>query len=103
MRDERADKPGMANLTVSVLRRLLSYAVENDYIAANPALKVKTFKMGEHRAWTADELAAFERQWARGTMQRRAYMLARCTGQRRGDLAAMTKAHRKDGFIRVVQ
>ena len=30
-------------------------------------------------------------------------MLARYTGQRRGDLAAMTKAHRKDGEIRVVQ
>ena len=103
MRDEKADTPGMANMVVSVLRLVLSYAVDNDYIAANPALKVTTFKLGEHRAWTHDELAAFERRWAPGTMQRRAYMLARYTGQRRGDLAAMTKAHRKDGEIRVVQ
>ena len=36
-------------------------------------------------------------------MQRRAYMLARFTGQRSGDIANMTRAHRKDGAIRVVQ
>jgi integrase len=103
MRDDKADTPGMANMRVKVLRMLLGYAVENDWRKDNPAVKVKTFKLGEHRAWIADELTAFERHWAPGTMQRRAYMLARYTGQRRGDLAAMTKAHRRDGTIRVVQ
>jgi enterobacteria phage integrase len=103
MRDEKADTPGMANMVVKVLRLLLSYAVDNDWIASNPALRVKTFKLGEHRAWTAEEMATFERRWAPGTMQRRAYMLALYTGQRRGDLATMTRAHRKGGEIRVVQ
>jgi integrase len=36
-------------------------------------------------------------------MERRAYALALFTGQRKGDLVLMTRAHRKDGFIRVVQ
>lgn len=36
-------------------------------------------------------------------MQRRAYALALYTGQRRGDLVAMTRAHRKGGEIRVKQ
>jgi integrase len=36
-------------------------------------------------------------------MQRRAYMLAKFTGQRCGDIANMTRANRKDGAIRVVQ
>jgi len=36
-------------------------------------------------------------------MERRAYALAKFTGQRCGDIANMTKAHRKDGAIRVVQ
>jgi integrase len=36
-------------------------------------------------------------------MQRRAYTLAKFTGQRCGDLARMTRAHRKDGAIRVTQ
>lgn len=42
-------------------------------------------------------------KWPPGTMQRRTYMLAKFTGQRCGDLARMTRAHRKDGAIRVVQ
>jgi hypothetical protein len=103
MRDEKADTPGMANMVVKVMRLLLTCAVDNDYITANPALKVKTFKLGEHRAWTDDECAAFEAHWQPGTMQRRAYALALYTGQRRGDLAAMTQAHRRDGENRVVQ
>jgi hypothetical protein len=36
-------------------------------------------------------------------MRRRAYLLARYTGQRCGDIANMTMAHRKGGSIRVVQ
>jgi integrase len=103
LRDERADTPGMANMVVKVMRLLLSYAVDNDYRPDNPATRVKTFKLGEHRAWTDTELADFERRWAPGTMERRAYMLARFTGQRRGDLAAMTRAHRKAGSITLKQ
>jgi integrase len=102
-RDARAETPGMANMIVSVVRLLMTYAIDNDYRKDNPALRIKTFKLGEHRAWTPDELAAFERRWAPGTMQRRAYALARYTGQRRSDLAAMTRAHRRGGEIKVVQ
>ena len=36
-------------------------------------------------------------------MQRRAYTLALYTGQRRGDLVAMTRGHRKAGAIQVCQ
>ena len=36
-------------------------------------------------------------------MERRAYLLAVFTGQRKADLVAMTRAHRKDGAIRVLQ
>jgi integrase len=102
-RDARAETPGMANMVVSVVRLLMTYAMDNDYRKDNPALRIKTFKLGEHRAWTPEELAAFERRWPPGTMQRRAYALARYTGQRRGDLAGMTRAHRRGGEIRVIQ
>lgn len=102
-RDERAETPGVANMVVKVASVLLKYAVENDYRRDNPATKIKLFKLGEWRAWTDNELAAYERRWAPGTMQRRAYALARYTGQRRGDLAAMTRASRQDGAIRVRQ
>jgi integrase len=102
-RDERAETPGMANMLVSVLRLLMTYAVDNEYRKDNPVARLRTFKLGEHRAWTPEELATFERHWAPSTMQRRAYALARYTGQRCGDVAAMIRAHRKSGTIRVVQ
>jgi len=103
LRDEKAETPGMANMTVSVISALLKYAVGEDWLEHNPALGVKKFKLGEHRAWTDDECAAFEARWTPGTMERRCYVLARCTGQRAGDLAKMTRAHRTGGFIHVVQ
>jgi site-specific recombinase XerD len=102
-RDDRAETPGMANLVVKIVRVLLNYAVENDLRRDNPAQKIRLFKLGEHRAWSDDECAAFEARWPAGSMQRRAYMLARYTGQRRTDIATMTRAHRKNGVIRVVQ
>lgn len=82
---------------------LLAYAVENEYRRDNPAQRIKLFKLGEHRAWTDEECAAFEARWPSGTMQRRAYMVAKYTGQRCGDIARMTRAHRKGGEIRVEQ
>ena len=102
-RDARSETPGMANMVVRVMRMLLAYAVENEYRKDNPAHRIKLFELGEHRAWEDDECAAFEKRWAPGTMQRRAYALALYTGQRCGDLARMTRAHRKDGAIRVMQ
>jgi integrase len=93
----------MANMVVRVVRLLMAYAVDNSYRSDNPAGRLKTFKLGEHRAWSDAELTAFETRWAPGTMQRRAYALARYSGQRCGDVASMTRAHRRDGEIRVKQ
>ena len=103
IRDERADTPGAANTIVRMLKLLLNFAVEDGLIAANPAAKMKLLKVGEWRAWTDEECAAFEADWPVGSMERRAYRLAIFTGQRKGDLVLMTRAHRKDGAIRVVQ
>jgi hypothetical protein len=90
-------------MVVKVVRLLLSYAVEAEYRKDNPAQRIKLSKLGEYRAWSDDECAAFEQRWAQGTMQRRAYDLAKYTGQRCGDLARMTRANCKDGSIKVVQ
>ena len=102
-RDERAETPGVANMTVKIVGLLLTFAVAAGYRQDNPATGVKLYKLGEYRAWTDAECQAFETYWAPGTMQRRCYMLARCTGQRAGDLAKMTRADRVDGAIHVVQ
>lgn len=103
MRDERADTPGAANTIVRMLKLVLNFAVEEEWIEANPAARMKLLKVGEWRAWTDEECAAFEKHWAQGTMERRAYALALYTGQRKSDLVLMARAHRKSGTVRVVQ
>ena len=94
MIDERADTPGAANTVLRMLKILLNFAVEDGLIAANPAAKMKELPGGEWRAWTDEECAAFEKRWAPGTMQRRAYSLALYTGQRLSDVVAMARSHR---------
>src|SRR5262245_29267414 len=64
---------------------------------------MKLLKVGEWRAWTDEECKQFEERWAPGTMERRAYALAVYTGQRKTDVVAMARAHRKSGEIRVIQ
>ena len=102
-RDYLSDTPGMANMMIRVVRLLMTFAVEGEYRKDNPGLGIKLFKLGEHRAWTDEECVAFEARWPAGSMQRRAYALAKFTGQRRGDLAVMTRVQCKGGAIRVMQ
>lgn len=103
IRDAHSDTPGAANNVLRLLKIVLNFAVEDEVIEANPAARMKELKGGEYRSWTDEECAAFEERWPRGTMQRRAYALALYTGQRKADQVAMTRAHRKDGFIQVCQ
>jgi integrase len=103
IRDAEAETPAKANTIVRILKLILNFAIEEEWIEVNPAAKVKLLKVGEWRAWSDEECAKFEARWAPGTMQRRAYALALYTGQRKGDLVLMSRAHRRAGTIRVVQ
>src|SRR5262245_17001184 len=76
MRDERADTPGAANTIVRTLKLLLNFAVDGEWIEANPANKLGLLKIDEWRAWEDKECEQFEARWAPGTMERRAYSLA---------------------------
>ena len=104
LRDEIAAKtPGMASLMLKVVKLLMRFAVERGYRADNPAREVRGVKLGSHRSWTDAELLQFEDRWPRGTRQRLVYELALYTGQRRGDIAAMTWNDFQKGVIHVVQ
>jgi integrase len=103
MRDERTETRGAANTIVRMLKLVLRFAVDEEWIEANPAARMPLLKVGEWRAWTDEECEQFEARWAPGTMERRAYALAIYTGQRLTDLVGMARAHRKNGSIRVVQ
>jgi integrase len=103
IRDAKADTPGAANTVLRQLKILLNFAVDDELIEASPAAGFKELDVGEWRSWTDDECAKFEKRWAPGTMQRRAYALAHYTGQRKADLVTRNRSHRRDGGIYVVQ
>jgi integrase len=98
-----AEKPGMANLTRAVMRRLFQFALKTKRRKDNPMVGVEAFKVGEHHTWTDAELKQFEDKWRLGTRQRLAYALLLYTGQRVGDVVRMSRADISDGLIHVVQ
>jgi integrase len=79
--------PAAANVFMRVLSALLGWAVDHEWIDHNPLARAKALPGGHLRAWTA-------RDYTRAVAVlpehlRRAVVLARYTGQRRGDLIAM--------------
>jgi integrase len=115
VRDMRADKiskiiqdigetkPGMANLTKSVLQKMMKYAVKMKWRADNPVLGIEPFKRGTHHTWTEGDLKTFEIRWPLGTRQRLSYALLLYTGQRVGDVAKMNRADIVEGELHVIQ
>jgi integrase len=96
-------KPGMANLTKSVLQKLMKYAVKEKWRGDNPIIGIETFKRGTHHTWTEGELQTFEKRWPVGTRERLAYALLLHTGQRVGDVARMNRADIVGGELHVIQ
>jgi integrase len=96
-------RPGMGNLTLAVMRRVMQFAVKQKLRKDNPMLGIDHFEVGEHHTWTDAELKQFEKKWRLGTRQRLAYALLLYTGQRVGDVAKMNRADVSDGLVHVVQ
>jgi integrase len=98
-----ATKPGMANLTKSVLQKLMKYAIKANWRDDNPIIGIEPFKRGTHHTWNEGELKTFEAKWPLGTRQRLAYALLLYTSQRVGDVAKMNRADIVDGELHVIQ
>jgi integrase len=98
-----AKRPGMGNLTLAVMRRVMQFAIKQKRRKDNPFLGIEAFKVGEHHTWTDAELKQFEAKWRLGTRQRLAYALLLYTGQRVGDVVRMSRGDLADGAIHVVQ
>jgi integrase len=97
------DRPAMANLMRSVLRRLMKFAVKSKLIDANPAANIEPFKVGKIHTWTDAELRQFEKRWPLGTRERLAYALLLYTGQRGGDVVKMHRGDITDNQVKVIQ
>ena len=91
-RDRFKDKPRTANYVASVIRRLMSFAVDEGLRPDNPAQRPRQLKTGPgHRPWEEDEIQTFRKAWALGTRERTALEMLLYTAQRGGDVAAMQR------------
>ena len=96
-------RPGMANLTQAVMRRLMAYAVRTGVRPDNPFDGMTKYKGGTHHTWSDAELRTFEAKWPLGTRERLAYALLLYTGQRGGDVVRMRRQDIAGGAISIVQ
>lgn len=96
-------RPGMANLTRAILRRVMRFAVETGWRNDNPVAGIRPYKLLSRHTWTEAELAAYEARWPLGTRERLAYALLLYTGQRAGDVVRMRRSDISSGAIHVVQ
>ncbi len=96
-------RPGMANLTASIMRRLFAYAIKLELRNDNPFAGIEAYKGGKHHTWSDAEIATYESKWAIGARERLAFDLLLYTGQRVGDVAKMRRADLVNGAIRVTQ
>lgn len=95
-----ATKPGMANLTRAVLKRVLRYAVDRGWRNDNPAAGIAPYKIGTRHTWSDEQLEAYEARWKLGTRERLAYATLLYSGQRGGDVVKMAP---KGATVKLVQ
>lgn len=101
----KAETPGAANNLLKVLRMMLRFAVEDDWITDDPTRGVRKIRhrTDGHHSWTEGEIAQFEAFWPIGSRARLALALLLYTAQRRSDVVRMGKQHVEGGAIFVVQ
>jgi integrase len=98
-----ADRPGAANKFLKHIKILLEHAIELEWIASNPARGIKKLKTpGDgFKKWPEALIEKYEAHWPLGTKQRLAFDLLLYTGQRRQAIPAMSRAHVRNGELRV--
>lgn len=97
----RASGNGAATAFVRASSALFTWAVDREWIEHSPVTKIKSLPLGHLRAWTREEAAAAETGLP--THLARVVVLARYTGQRRGDLCTMGWSAYDGATIRLVQ
>ncbi len=85
LRDRKGDKLGAADNRVRALRRVFSWALDEEHMQVNPARDVKYVGGGSEgwHSWTVKELEQFERRHGVGTKARLALALLQYTGASR--------------------
>lgn len=102
---DMAERPQAANRLLSLLKLMLDHALDNSWIASNPAQGIKGFskKTKGFHSWTDAEIAAYEERHPEGTKARLALALLLYTAQRRSDVVVMGWDQIKGKHISVKQ
>jgi integrase len=100
MLDTMAHIPGAANSFLNVMRALSKWGLERGHFDQSITEGVKPYKLDTgHRPWTVEQCRAAEQHLA--GMVRRAYFLARYTGQRGSDVVRLGETFVDDGGFRL--
>lgn len=86
-----ATRPGMANLTRSILAAIFEFAIAEGVRPDNPFKRIPTYRLKTRHTWTDAELAAFEARWPLGTRERLAYAILLYTAQRVSDAVLLKR------------
>lgn len=98
------DRPSEHNRLLSLLRRLLGYAVALEWITTNPVVEFKKKRLvGSYATWTEEQIAAYQKAHEIGTTERLAFDLLLWTAQRSADVRAMGRHQIQGGCIVVRQ
>lgn len=97
------DRPALANLTCSVLRKLFAHAIKLKWRHSNPFKGIEPYKIGTHHTWTDQEIEAYEKHWPLGSRERMAFDVLLYTAQRIGDVVRMKRSDIVRGVLSVRQ
>lgn len=96
-RETLSGTPAKANISMSVMRVVMEWAVDAEIIAVNPATKIKAFKGGSHDPWPEAVIARVLENAPAHLAH--AIALALYTGQRKGDLLKLRWSDVQDGWL----
>lgn len=99
--DKLGNTPATANYFIRVSSVIFNYALDMDYIGANPAARIKLYKTNEWTRWSMDEIKKVLQ--CRDTIVSTAVALAFYTGQRESDILSMKWSDIRHGSIFVKQ
>lgn len=89
-----ATKPGLANLTRSVMSAVFKYALKLKLRTDNPFSidVIEPYKLGTHHTWTDEDLETYRERWALGTRERLAFAVLLYSGQRVSDAVKLKRS-----------
>lgn len=101
IRDEKVDLPEAANGRLKALGQVFAYALEEEYVEADPTADVDFLASASEgfHTWTIDEVRAYEKQHPIGSKARLALALLLFTGVRRSDVVKLGRQMERDGVL----